>query len=167
VPDRPLVHRRTAVAGALGGLVALAGGCDTGEDIPSPDGSTSPSPSQTPSAQSGPTPDEALVDEVLVELGAALGVAAGARRVPQLRRSVTPLVKAHRAHISVLDGEPPDTGAAVAADLPGLLRSERRLHAHLVEAAGRAESGALAKLLASMSASVTQHLLVLPDERAR
>jgi hypothetical protein len=43
-------------------------------------------------------------------------------------------------------------------------QSERRLHVTLVDAAGRAESGALARLLASMSASVTQHLSVLPSE---
>jgi Ca2+:H+ antiporter len=38
------------------------------------------------------------------------------------------------------------------------------LQAGLVDAAGRAESGALAKLLASMSASVTQHLATLPGK---
>ena len=41
-------------------------------------------------------------------------------------------------------------------------RSERGLQAALVDAADRAESGALARLLASMSASVTQHLALLP-----
>ena len=53
-----------------------------------------------------------------------------------------------------------------AAALKAVHRSEKELHAALVDAATRAESGALAKLLASMSASITQFLATLPPEAA-
>ena len=80
-------------------------------------------------------------------------------------------MKAHRRHVEVLEGEldgeaPPGPSPDPAAALRGASASERELQASLVDAAGRAESGALARLLASMSASVTQHLAVLPAEVA-
>jgi hypothetical protein len=170
VSGRPLVRRRTAVAGALAALVGA--GCDTGDDLPSPDGSASPSSSETPSAQPEQTPDETLLDEVLGQLTAALAVLTQARKAPLLRGLLTPLVKAHRRHVEVLEGEPA-TGSpqGPSPDPATMLRlvhqAERQLHTALVDAAGKAESGALAKLLASMSASVTQHLLVLPQQVAR
>jgi len=172
VPRRPLaaasVGRRTALLGLA--ATALAAGCDHGDDIGDPTGggtpSTAPSTSEPTASSPPPTADQTLVDEVLADLGAALGVLASARRTPSLRPVVTPIQRAHRHHVQSLDGELPTAsdGAGSAFGLDDVHRSERRLQAALVDAAGRAESGALAKLLASISASVTQHLATLPVE---
>jgi len=169
LPDRPLVRRRTALTGALGGIAAtvFAAGCDTGADLGENDATGSPSSSPSVAQESEQTPDEALVDDVLARLGAAVAVLQSARRFKQLRATVTPVLRAHRAHSEVLEGElegePP---AARPADLSAATEevrvSETQLQASLVDAAGRAESGALAKLLASMSASTSQHLATLP-----
>jgi hypothetical protein len=167
VPDRPLVRRRTVVTG-LAATVLLVG-CDTGDDISPPESSGgSPAPTEATEA-SEQTPDQALVDGVLAELTTALAVLAQARKAPQLKRALTPLTRAHREHVRVLEGDltnesPPGPSPDPAVSLRLVRQYERRLHVTLVDAAGRAESGALARLLASMSASVTQHLSVLPSE---
>jgi hypothetical protein len=177
VPDRPLIHRRTAVAGALGGIAAVVvgAGCDTGEDLPSPDGSPSsssrPTVSPTASAEPQQTADQVIVDHVTAQLFATLSIASQAWKVPRLRRAIAPLIKAHRRHIRVLEGElppesPPGPLPDAAAVLSALRQHEQRLKAALVDGAGRADSGALAKLLASISASVTQHLIALPAKVA-
>jgi hypothetical protein len=173
VVDRPLVRRRTALGGALGGLAvaALATGCDHGDDLAPPQADSSTATTTASSEAPEQTPDEALVDAVLSQLTTALAVAINSWKVPQLRQSVAPLVRAHRRHVKVLEGElpyesppgpPPDPATALHAVRAG----EKGLQTALVDAAGRAESGALARLLASMSASVTQYLLVLPAEVA-
>lgn len=172
MPDRYLVRRRTAIAGALGGLVAgaLAGGCDTGDDLTPPRGDSSPSPTAGSASPDQRTHDEVLVDVVLDELTSAVALLTSARRFRLLRQPLAPLVRAHRQHVDVLEGEV-DEGAGTdlldnaAAALLAVRRSERRLHATVVDAAERAESGALARLLASISASVTQHLSMLPATR--
>lgn len=174
MPDpRPLVRRRTVLGAPLAGLAATAllAGCDSGEDIAPPgadgSGSATPEPSEAAPEQ---TPDEALVDEVLAALTTALAVLAQARKAPAVRQHAVPLLKAHRRHVLVLEGDlendvedesPPGPLPGPAA-LRAVRRSETTLHSTLVDAAGRAESGALARLLASMSASVTQHLALLP-----
>ena len=169
MPDRPLVRRRTALTGGLGAIAAtvLAAGCDTGDDLGEGDATGSPSPSS--SATQGPeqTPDEALVDDVLGQLGAAVAVLRAARRFKQLRPTLAPLLRAHRSHAEVLEGElgdeaPAPRPADLSAATEAVRSSETQLQAGLVDAAGRAESGALARLLASMSASTTQHLATLP-----
>ncbi len=63
-------------------------------------------------------------------------------------------------------GSPPDPSPDPDAMLRLVRRGERDLQVSLVDAATRAESGALARLLASMSASVTQHLTLLSQEIA-
>ena len=165
LPDRPLVRRRTALAGALGGIAAtvLAAGCDTGDDLGEHDATTSPSPTPSVAEEPEQTPDEALVDDVLAQLGAAVAVLQAARRFKQLRPTVAPLLHAHRSHAEVLEGDLEDEAPAPRPRRRG--RGYRggpiqraQLQARLVDAAGRAESGALARLLASMSASTTQHL---------
>ena len=92
LPDRPLVRRRTALTGALGGIAAtlLATGCDTGDDLGESDATGSPSPSQSEAQEPEQTPDEALVDDVLARLGAAVAVLQAARRFKQLRPTVAP-----------------------------------------------------------------------------
>ena len=164
--DRPLVRRRTALAGLLGGLAAplLVSGCDADDLRPPEDEEPTPSATTEPGA---PSADETLVDEVLTALTAALAVLAQARTAPAIQEPVKLLLRAHRQHVEVLEGQlvhqaPPGQSPDPAVELLLVRRSERDLHATLVDAAGRAESGALARLLASMSASVTQHLAVLP-----
>jgi hypothetical protein len=148
-------------------------GCDNGDEIAPPESSASPSAATAASSASAdePSPDEVLVDDVLAALSAAIGVLTQARRTAAVRGQVTPLLRAHRRHVEVLEGEPadqPPPGRLPSATeaLRRVRRSEHELQGTLVDAATRAESGALARLLASMSASATQHLAVLPGEAA-
>jgi hypothetical protein len=79
-----------------------------------------------------------------------------------LRPALRPLVEMHTAHQEALDADGVeaaiDTGSA---GLPQVRKAESTLQRHLTDAAVRAESGALAQLLASMAAAVAQHLAVL------
>ena len=170
MPGRPLVHRRTALAGLA--ATVLVAGCDNGDEIAPPSATGSPSSTTagpSPSAAEQ-TPDEALVDATVEQLRAAFGLLVVARTLPPLRPVVVPLIRAHRRHVEVLEGDLQGGASPVLTDpaqaLRAVRRSERALHATLVDAAGRAQSGALAALLASMSASVTQHLALLPPEVA-
>jgi hypothetical protein len=159
------VGRRSAILGLA--ATVLVTGCDHGDDIGEPASSPSPSAATSSPSAAEQTLDEALVDEVTSRLATALGVAISAWKAPELRRAMAPLIKAHRQHVKVLEGElppepPPGPKPDAAVALREVRHGEQELQAVLVDAAGRAESGALAKLLASMSASVTQHLAVLP-----
>lgn len=116
----------------------MASGC--GRDTPSP---------LRPAAATDP--DEALVDEVVDRIA---GTAARSGRVPELTGM-------HAAHLAALDAEAP---VATAAPRAQLRRAERELRDYLEDAAMRADSGPLARLLASMSASVAQHLAALTPE---
>jgi hypothetical protein len=138
---RRLLSRRTTLAvGAAAGVLVVAG-CDSDTD--------EPASAPTPTAD----PDGDLVDAVLEELGGAyrLAVAGGFPKLTAL----------HRAHIEALDGTPP-TAAPGHATADAVRRNEKRIRALLVESAVAAESGALARLLASMSAALAQHLTTLP-----
>lgn len=140
----PRLPRRSAlragVVGGLAGLVVLTA-CD--------DNDTTPTPGSSPSAD----PDSALVEEVLAELAVAEQTATAAGELE--------LATLHRAHIDALDGEMPTEAAGRAPSAEVVRRREQLLQAHLVDAAMAAESGALARLLASMSAAVSQRLAVL------
>jgi hypothetical protein len=176
VPDHPLVRRRTAVLGLA--ATVLVTGCDHGDDIGggpstgSSTGSSTDSSTDSTPTTSAPalTPDEELVDATVEQLTTAYGVLVTARKLKPLRQPLAPLVRAHRRHVEVLEGDLEGWTAPVLADAPSALqavrRSEKQLQAALVDAAGRAESGALAKLLASMSASVTQFAATLPPAAA-
>ena len=173
MPEPLPLHRRAVLRAGLVGAAAtaLVAGCDTGDEIAPPTSAGSTSAATVDPTDQPRTPDEVLVDDVLAGLTTALTLLTAARRVPSLRPAVGPLLRAHRQHVSVLDGEP-DT-ARPAGPLPDaavvlrrVRRSERSLQVALVDAAEQAESGALARLLASMSASVTQHLTLLPPEVA-
>lgn len=135
--DGPLLPRRTALV--LGAAVVALAGCD---------GDDSAEPGRVPSATPSVDPDLALVDTVLSGLTRAEQLALGA--------GLADLAALHRAHIEALDGPPaaPPAGTSKAA----VPRYEQRLHRLLVAAAANAESGALARLLASMSAAVGQQL---------
>ena len=171
MPAPPTVRRRTALHTCLAGGAAtvLVSGCDTGDEIAPPAPGESASTASVTPTDPERTPDEVLVDEVLAGLTTALTLLATARRIPSLRPAVGPLLRAHRQHVQVLEGELGSPGPAgplpdEAVVLRRVRRSERALQVALVDAAERAESGALARLLASMSASVTQHLTLLPPQ---
>ncbi|GAB6984859.1 hypothetical protein [Nocardioides pyridinolyticus] len=134
----PRLPRRAALALGAAGLVAVAG-CDDGSEPPVPP------PSPTPDA------DETLVDEVLAEITA----------VWRLTASRPELAAVHEAHISALEGEIDPAVVRRRVDAAVLRQREKQLRAALVSAALAAESGELARLLASMSAAVSQRLVVL------
>ena len=78
------------------------------------------------------------------------------------------LAARHAAHVEALDGEP-FAGRSPAVSVGGPAEALRRVRAAEQQAQRRladwsvaAESGALARLLASMSAAVAQHLVALP-----
>lgn len=139
MPAAPhLLARRTALT--LGAVAIVATGCDDGD---------SSDPAGAPPATPTPDPDTVLVDAVLADLARAETLALGAGFVD--------LAALHRAHIEALEGpeaEPGTGGASKAA----VRRAEQRLQRQLVQASLEAESGALARLLASMSAAVAQRL---------
>jgi hypothetical protein len=144
-PFRP-VTRRTALALGTVGLVGLTG-CSVLDD------KTPGSPARTAT-----DPDAALVDEAVTRISAAAAVAA---QVPALSAL-------HAAHLTALDAEPAATPTASSTPVPAtpaqVRRAERDLQAYLVEASVRADSGPLARLFASMSAAVSQQLVVLRQE---
>ncbi|GAA4690053.1 hypothetical protein [Nocardioides conyzicola] len=132
MPVDPQLSRRILLTAGVAGA-GLASACGTAR------------PAGPASADD---PDGSLVDEVVARITAT---AALAGRVPGL-------VAMHTAHLDALDAEPPVPGRAA---LPRLRRSEQQLQRFLVGAAMTAESGQLARLLASMSAAVSQQLVVL------
>jgi len=180
LPPRPTTPtRRTAVrllAGAVVGGVFLSG-CDLADLS-----------GATPSGGAGDRdggaadPDTAVVDRTVADVRSRLVEVARARQLyPQLRVPLAPLEDMHRAHLAVLaQGDPVATPSAPAPSAPtppgtargpaAARRTARRVRtAHLahqqalVAAAVAVQSGALARLLASMSASTGQHLVALSD----
>jgi hypothetical protein len=153
--------RRTTLGGALAGVAILAG-CDLGSDEP---GST-PAPAADPD-----DPDTGLVADVVDDLTATLAVVEAVRhRHGSLRRQLGELAKVHRAHLEALGShERPDRSRPRAADADGALalvrRREQRHQRLLADHAMQAQSGRLARLLASMSAAVAQQLAVLPPDK--
>jgi hypothetical protein len=156
-PRTAAATRRAALGGALVSLAAVSA-CDVARPAGRPgDGAT----------RAG-DPDAALLGQVLAELGEVSGLVAAASRLAPLRAPMRALGELHAAHLAALAGRPA-TGRspAPAFDGPGEalgrvrareLQAQRRLAAWSVAA----ESGALARLLASMSAGVAQHLAQLP-----
>lgn len=132
-----VLTRRTSLAlGAAGGLGLSLGVAGCGAE-------------REPAPRSSEAGDAALVDEVVAQITAVAAVAA----------NVTRLGAMHAAHLTALDAEPP-TPATSSATGPEVRAAEREHQRYLAEAAVRAESGPLARLLASMSAAVAQQLAV-------
>ena len=157
MPAHPVVTtRRTALALAAGVTGVAVSGCTSD----SPEDPADPARTSAPPVDA----DQTLVDDVVERVATALAtvVRAGEAAVP-LARELAPLQAMHEAHLLALDAgehsyaspgmEPPTRKSVLAA--------EARLQKFLVTAAVKAESGTLAKLLASMSAAVAQHLAVL------
>jgi hypothetical protein len=132
VPTHPQLSRRVLLTAGVAGA-GLVSACGV---------------ARSPAPASADDPDGSLVDEVVARITATAALAAG----------VPSLVAMHTAHLDALDATPP---TPATAPLPQLRRAERQLQRFLVDASVRSESGPLARLLASMSAAVSQQLVVL------
>ncbi|MEP9364529.1 hypothetical protein ABLE68_16300 [Nocardioides sp. CN2-186] len=137
MPVGPLLPRRAALALGVAG-VALLTGCDNDD--------------KDPAATPSPDPDVALVDGVVAQLSVALRAAT--------RAGNADLVQLHRAHLRALDGSARH-GADARVPRVSLREREKVLQAGLANASMAAQSGELARLLASMSAAVSQRLVTL------
>jgi hypothetical protein len=160
-PRATAATRRAALGGALASLAALSA-CD----LDRPEDKT-PGAGATPAGD----PDAAIVDEVLVELGElrALVAATGAK-FPRLEAWMRALGELHAAHREALDGDARSGDSPVVAftdateALRGVRAREQQTQRRLAGWAVAAGSGALARLLACMSAGVAQQLVVLPSK---
>lgn len=161
MPGRPL-SRRTTLGSALTAPLALAA-CDI--DPPVRESGSSP-------ATPPPPEDSELVATVVAGLVRAQSVlAAAALSVPSLAARLQPLRDAHAKHVDVLVGAVPDGGVTSEASatvppriLPALTavrRSEQRLLREVREGSLTAASGDLARVLASIAASTSQHSAAL------
>lgn len=119
-----------------------------------------------------PPEDTALVAAVVVAVSAAADVViAAADTAPALAARLDGLAQAHAAHLERLVGAVADADvpapavvsvpARPGAALDAVRRSEQRLLRTLRESCVVAASGDLARVLASMAASVSQHLAIL------
>jgi hypothetical protein len=152
--------RRTAltVTAAVTGLASAACTSD------SPDEPSDPTSTSAPPVDA----DQELATSVAVDISVVgVFVDSLAQDFPALRSELRPLRRLHSAHAEAVGGFDDSVPAPVplaggrAEALAELARTEQRLQRDLAAAAVRAESGTLAKLLASMSAAVAQHLAVL------
>lgn len=169
--DRPAgMSRRTAVAGVLALAAAGVSGCTPrGIDRRPRAGATA-----TPSPRTDP--DVALAATVLArEQGLLDRVLATLHRHPGLRADLGAARSAHRSHVDLLTdavplgarpsasppGATPHVPARAPAALAALSREEDR-HAELGRrSAFAAESGAFARVLASMAAAASQQAAAL------
>ncbi len=161
MPARPVVTtRRSALAAAVGVTGLAVAGCTSD----SPDDPTDPVSTSAPPVDA----DQSLVDGLVVTLASLqVSVDALSAEFPALRRDLAAVRRMHGAHLAALGGfddsipSPAPHPAGRQAALEELVLSEQRLQRRLATAAVTAESGTLAKLLATMSAAVAQHVAVL------
>lgn len=119
-------------------------------------------------------PDVAVaIEAVTLLVAAASALAATTAAYPALAGRLASLAAAHQAHLDALTAAVPDrvdvsadpapyeVPASRSAALASVRTSEAVLQDRLVALALRAESGAFARLLGSMSAAVAQRLVVL------
>jgi len=158
------------------GLVAAAGCTGDGSPSPAPTPALPPGPTSSTSPGIDPgtelDPDASLLSAARRDEARVLHlIEAVLRRHRDLRPQLSPLADHHRSHLDVLDAEigvrrsaavPRSAGAAVRA----LQRAERRTSRLRGGEAVTAQSGELARYLASMSASSAQHVVIL-DALAR
>jgi hypothetical protein len=164
VPGRPL-SRRTTLGSALAAPLVLAA-CD----IDPPVRDTGSSPAAPP-----PPEDSALVAGVVASLARAQSVLEGATAaVPSLGPRLGAVAAAHAAHLEVLAGAvpeadrpTPDAATVAPRILPALAavrRSGPRLLGEVRAGCLAAASGDLARVLASIAASTSQHSAALATE---
>jgi hypothetical protein len=162
VPGGGRVDRRTLLGlGALG-VIATATGCRSGG---TGTGAAASSPSApAPGPDTGPdtgvgapaeTPDRRLVAELYGDLASRTSDLRTLRkRRPALRRTIRPLVALHQAHLAVLGSLLAEGSVGWFAGVNGadLATAEVSLATELAGAVGRAEDGAVARVLASLAA---------------
>lgn len=164
MPGRPL-SRRTTLGSALVAPLALAA-CTI--DPPTRESESSP-------ATPPPPEDSELVASVVAALVRAQAVLeAATTAVPSLGTRLAPVTSAHAEHLDVLgravpqaDLPTPETASVPARLVPALKavrRSERRLLRVVREGCLTAASGDLARVLASVAASTSQHTAALATE---
>ncbi|WP_340539355.1 hypothetical protein [Nocardioides sp. GXZ039] len=169
MPPRPHTLSRRALIGAAALTTA---GCSFGSLDPDAEDPTY-TPTSTPSeSAAGPAttepqpadPDAEVASQAAVELLTAQQVAKEtAKAYPALADRLDPIARLHRAQAGELGGGQVTTvvvieqGEPRAKVLRRIERSEQALQEHLVAAALAADSGALARLLASMAAATAQH----------
>ncbi|WP_300645916.1 DUF4439 domain-containing protein [Nocardioides sp.] len=165
---RPAPSRRAALA--AGGLVAGITTVSCGRDEGDPRGSHAGSSSRSSRGPSVAADDEAVVAGARTDLLALdLLVAATRRRHRPLRGRLADLQRTHRAQLAELDPDGaatpparrPRVGADPAAALASLLREEERLQRRMVTWCVAADSGPLARLLASVAAGSAQQVALL------
>lgn len=161
MPGRPL-SRRTALGSALAAPIVVTA-CDI-----------DPPPRADPTAPAIPEPpeDAELVSAVVTALVRAQGVLDAAREaVPDLAVRLDPVAAAHAAHLDVLVGAVPDSEVPTSgpqtlpsrpeAVLGAVRRSEQRLLRTVRTGCLDARSGDLARVLASVATSTSQHAAAL------
>ena len=164
MPGRPL-SRRTTLGSAFAAPLVLAA-CDI--DPPARESGSSP-------AMPPPAEDSDLVATTVAALFRAQSVLdATVLSVPSLGARLQPVRDAHAEHVDVLVGAVPDGGVPTGAlatvptrVLPALnavRRSEQRLLRDVREGCLAAASGDLARVLASVAASTSQHSAALATE---
>jgi len=116
------------------------------------------------SSSTAADPDSALVDAVIAELDDLVAlVTAAADRRPLLAPELAAFAALHQAHRSVLperEGDPATPRITGSPQAVGdrVRRREVQAQARLADWSVAAESGALARLLASMSAGIAAHV---------
>jgi hypothetical protein len=160
----PATSRRAAVGIVCGGAAALAG-CSLDLDGDPDDPAANPSSTGSTGPTAAPDdPDTAAVDAAVATTEELLGLLAAGG--PALDPGGL-LAGMHAAHLAVLtDGQPsaspsPTTdthGADVRRQVARLRRRELAAEREFAQLGVAASSGALARLLASMSAGVAAHL---------
>ena len=167
MPGRPL-SRRTTLGSAVAAPLVLAA-CDI-----------DPPPRADPTSTATPEPpeDSELVATVVTALVRARGVLdAATEAAPELAARLAPVVAAHVAHLDVLVGAVPDSEVPTASPPPlptrraavlgAVRRSEQRLLREVRAGCREARSGDLARVLASVATSTSQHVAALATGSAR
>ena len=169
VPHPPAVSRRAALAAALG-AAAVGTAC-------TPDPADPESGERPRERAAEPLPDVTLAATVVADEQALLDrIDATLARYPRLERVLSDARAAHAAHVALLeDAAPADAAPSPAPTAPGRVRvpgdaaravraiARREDELSLVDkrSAFAAESGAFARVLASMAASAAQQAVVL------
>jgi hypothetical protein len=159
-----LSRRSLVVAGATGLVGLVMGGCTVNNPA---------SGKKTPKAEPQLAPDVAVATSALAEIRAVrTAVGSTMSRFPASRARLGLLEKMHQAHEESLVDAVPDRARTTATPalyavpreretaLRQLAKREQRLHDTLDGLALRAQSGDVARLLASMGAGIHQQLAV-------
>lgn len=151
-------------AGCSGGVTGPGSGPGPADSSP-----TTGTPGSGGATDAGDTADEELLASVLEAVAATRAlVGAVRRRHPDTSAALASLAAAHAAHGRALGGLPavdrrPTAARGRAAALAQVATAEQRLVDRVGQAVVDARSGSLAAVLASVAASLTQHLAALAE----